>query len=206
MGVAQCVHRRPVDAAVVGERGCVCRWCAEGRYSISVCCDEDDAEEWRRSQLRGLCCAVQRLTDREGSGRSGRSGQVRSGQARFSKSGWTGGRGGEGIRREGCGGESASRNTCLLLRAFCGESGAEGRCTMAEAGTNVNRAAVGENKGLLVGEVVLCCTNVNGACPAVRACVRAGVKSEGIEGVQVMRDARESDGSRLIPRVDESGD
>lgn len=32
------------------------------------------------------------------------------------------------------------------------------------------------------------------------------MKSEGIEGVQVMRDARESDGSRLIPRVDESGD
>lgn len=79
VGVAQCVHRRPVDAAVVGERVCVCRWCAEGRYSISVCCDEDEAEEWRRSQLRGLCCAVQRLTDREGSGRSGRSGQVRSG-------------------------------------------------------------------------------------------------------------------------------
>jgi len=24
VGVAQCVHRRPVDAAVVGERGCVC--------------------------------------------------------------------------------------------------------------------------------------------------------------------------------------
>lgn len=178
MGVAQCPPETSRRGGRRGEGGgvCVCRWCAEGRYSISVCCDEDDAEEWRRSQLRGLCCAVQRLTDREGSGRSGRSGQVRSGpvqQVRLDGREGGEGRGGEGIRREGCGGESASRNTCLLLRAFCGESGAEGRCTMAEAGTNVNRAAVGENKGMLVGEVVLCCTNVNGACPAVRACVRA---------------------------------
>lgn len=154
---------------------------------------------------RAVLCSAE--ADRQGrvrQVRQVRSGQVRSGPVQQVR--LDGREGGEGIRREGCGGESASRNTCLLLRAFCGESGAEGRCTMAEAGTNVNRAAVGENKGLLVGEVVLCCTNVNGACPAVRACVRAGVKSEGIEGVQVMRDARESDGSRLIPRVDESGD